>query len=117
LSAENVALVRSIYDNFAKGDIPQVLAALDPEIEWIESEDPAMPHHGTHRGPDAVASEVFGAVMAHFEEFAVVPVRVHDAGEQIIVEGRVTGTTKAGTSSTRRLPGSGPSGTARPCAT
>ena len=96
MSAENAALVRGIYDNFARGDIPQVLAALDPRIEWIETDDPAMPHHGTHHGPQAVASGVFGVIMTHFDEFAVVPVRIHDAGDQIIVEGRATGTTKAG---------------------
>jgi uncharacterized protein len=42
-----------------------------------------------------VASRVFGMVMTYFDEFAVVPLRIHDAGDQIIVEGRVTGATKA----------------------
>ena len=56
MSTENVALVRSIYDNFARGDIPQVLAALDPRIEWVESDEPFMFQRGTHIGPDAVAS-------------------------------------------------------------
>jgi len=28
---------RSVYDNFAKGDIPAVLAVLAPTIEWVES--------------------------------------------------------------------------------
>jgi hypothetical protein len=96
MSAENAALVRGIYDNFAQGNIAQVLAALDPGIEWVESDDPALPHHGTHRGPDAVAAHVFGMVMTHFDEFAVVPQRIHDAGDHIIVEGRAAGTTKAG---------------------
>jgi uncharacterized protein len=96
MSAENAALVRGIYENFARGDIPQALAALDPGIEWVESDEPFLPHRGTHVGPGAVAREVFGNVMNHFEEFAVVPERIHDAGDQIIVEGRATGTTKAG---------------------
>ena len=96
MSAENVALVRGIYDNFGRGNIAQVLAALDPAIEWVESDAPFLPHRGTHTGPEAVASQVFGMVMAHFDEFAVLPRQIHDAGEQIIVEGRATGTTKAG---------------------
>ena len=41
MSAENVAVVRSVYENFGKGDIPAVLAALDPEIEWIENSQEA----------------------------------------------------------------------------
>jgi uncharacterized protein len=96
MSAENAALVRGIYDNFARGDIAQVLAALDPAIEWVESDASFLPHRGTHTGPEAVASQVFGMVMAHFDEFAVLPRQIHDAGDQIIVEGRATGTTKAG---------------------
>jgi uncharacterized protein len=96
MSAENVALVRGIYDNFGRGSIAQVLAALDPAIEWVESDASFLPHRGTHTGPEAVASEVFGMVMAHFDEFAVLPQHIYDAGEQIIVEGRATGVTKAG---------------------
>src|SRR5262249_42964854 len=61
--------------------IPQVLAAFDPGIEWVDRDDPALPHHGTHRGPGAVASGVFGMVVTHFEQFAVTPLRIHDAGE------------------------------------
>jgi uncharacterized protein len=96
MSAENAVLVRGIYDNFARGDIAQVLAALDPAVEWVESDASFLPHRGTHTGPEAVASQVFGMVMAHFDEFAVLPRQIHDAGDQIIVEGRATGTTKAG---------------------
>ena len=96
MSADNAALVRSIYDDFAHGNIPQVLAALDPEIEWIESEEPFLPWSGTHHGPAAVASQVFGGVMSCFDQFAVVPERIHDVGDHVIVEGRATGTTKAG---------------------
>jgi len=33
MSIETVAVVRSVYDNFAKGDIPAVLAVLAPAIE------------------------------------------------------------------------------------
>ena len=96
MSAENAALVRGIYDDFGQGNIAQVLAALDPAIEWVESDAPFLPHRGTHIGPGAVASQVLGAVMAQFDEFAVLPEHIHDAGDQIIVQGRATGVTKAG---------------------
>lgn len=96
MSSENVTLVRSIYDNFARGDVESVLAALDPEVEWIESDLDILPQRGTHRGLSSVATAVFGQVMSAFEEFAVVPERVYDAGETVIVEGRAIGRTKAG---------------------
>jgi ketosteroid isomerase-like protein len=96
MSAANVAVVRSIYDNFVQGDIPAVLAVLDPDIEWIENDQTFLPWHGTHRGPDAVAAKVFGGVHANFDEFAVVPVRFHDVGDVVVVEGRAKGRTKSG---------------------
>jgi uncharacterized protein len=96
MSAENVAVVRSVYENFAQGDIPAVLAVLAPDVEWVESPQDYLPHRGTHRSPEAVASTVFAMVMNHFDEFAVVPEQFHDAGEVIVVEGRAVGKTKTG---------------------
>jgi uncharacterized protein len=96
MSAANVELVRSIYENFGKGDIPAVLAALDPEVEWIESEQSFLPHAGVHRGPQGVVEGVFLRIPEMFSEFAVTPVTLHDAGDVVVVEGRVTGTTHAG---------------------
>jgi uncharacterized protein len=97
MSAENVAVVRSVYDNFASGDIAAVLAVLDSDVEWREGAQTYLPHHGTHRGPAEVAGKVFGMVVEHFDEFAVVPEHIHDAGEVVVVEGRAVGTTKTGT--------------------
>jgi ketosteroid isomerase-like protein len=96
MSAENVAIVRSVYENFRKGDVPAVLAVLDPEIDWIENEQTYLPFHGLHHGPDAVVANVFGAVYELFDEFAVVPYTFHDAGDTVVVEGRAIGTTKQG---------------------
>jgi ketosteroid isomerase-like protein len=35
-------------------------------------------------------------VMGNFDEFAVVPEQIHDAGEVVVVEGRAVGKTKTG---------------------
>ncbi len=96
MSTENVMAVRSVYDNFAKGDIPAVLGVMAPDIEWIEGSQDFLPHHGRHSGPAAVAEKVFGMVMAHFDEFAVVAERFHDAGDVVVVEGRAVGKSKRG---------------------
>lgn len=92
----NVAIVRSVYENFAKGDIAAVLDVLAPDIEWVESPQEFLPHHGTHRSPEAVHQRVFGGVMSHFDEFAVIPETFHDAGRVVVVEGRAVGRTKNG---------------------
>ena len=38
MSQENVNTVRGMYEAFERGDIPVVLAALDPQVEWWEAE-------------------------------------------------------------------------------
>ena len=96
MTAQNVTVIQSIYDNFARGDIPAVLAAMAPEIEWVEGTQSYLPHRGTHRSPAEVADKVFGMVAANFDEFAVVAERIHDAGEVVVVEGRAVGKTKHG---------------------
>ncbi len=96
MSAENVEAVRSVYENFAKGDIPAVLAVLAPDIEWVEGSQDYLPHGGTHHGPGEVTARVFGMVMDCFDEFAVIPERFHDAGDVVVVEGRAVGKTKVG---------------------
>jgi ketosteroid isomerase-like protein len=96
MSAASVAVVRGIYEDFGKGDIPSVLGALAGDVEWIEPAHPYLPHRGAHFGPDAVAANVFGMVRSTFETFAVVPESYHDAGDVVVVEGRHTGRTKDG---------------------
>ena len=39
MSAENVQLVREMYEAFGKGDVPGVLGRLDKNIEWREAEN------------------------------------------------------------------------------
>lgn len=96
MSAENVAVVRSVYENFAKGDVPAVLGVLAPDIEWVESDHEYLGFHGTHRSPGEIVERVFGEVLRSWDEFAVLPERFHDAGDVVVVEGRAVGKTKAG---------------------
>lgn len=96
MSTETVAVVRSVYENFAKGDVPGVLAVLAPDIEWVEATQDFLPFAGTHVGPAQVVERVFGPVFRDWEAFAVVPERFHDAGDVVVVEGRAVGKTRAG---------------------
>ena len=36
--ADNLEAVRSVYDAFARGDVPAVLAVLGPDVSWTEAE-------------------------------------------------------------------------------
>lgn len=52
-------LVRGIYDAFGKGDVPAVLGAMDPGIEWNEAENFIYADGNPYVGPQAVARGCF----------------------------------------------------------
>ena len=94
MSLENVNVVRGMYAAFAKGDIPAIIAALDPQVEWWEAENFIYADGNPYVGPDAVLIGVFMRIGGEWEGFAVSPKEVLDAGETIIGHGYYSGTYK-----------------------
>lgn len=47
---ENITFVQSLYDAFAIRDVPRILQALSPSVEWGEPPNPFNPAAGTHHG-------------------------------------------------------------------
>jgi ketosteroid isomerase-like protein len=93
----NVPLIRDLYAAFSRGDIPAVLAAFDPKIQWREAEsNPYQPSGKPWVGPDAVLQNLFVRLGADWEVFSVIPRVFHDAGGTVVVEGRYTGKRKPG---------------------
>ena len=91
----NVILAKGIYDAFGRGDIPTVLAAFHPDIEWREAEgNPYQPDGAAWQGPDAVLEKLFKRIGAEWEGFTVTVLTLHDAGDFVVMEGRYTGTYK-----------------------
>ncbi len=91
--AGNVDIIKSGYDNFAKGDIPAVLAILDPNVRWTE---PAgLPYPGTFVGHAEVVDKVFKQVAGDWDDFEIAPDEFIDAGDTVIAVGEVKGTAKA----------------------
>jgi uncharacterized protein len=95
MSSDNVTLAQGAYQAFGRGEIPTVLALMDPNVEWDEPRAPDYPTGGVHRGPQAVADEVFGTIPTYYEEFAVVPQEFVDAGDRVFVLGEFRGKGKA----------------------
>ena len=94
MSLENVNVVRGMYAAFATGDIPAIIAALDPQVEWWEAENFIYADSNPYVGPDAVLRGVFMRIGSEWEGFAVSPKEVLDAGETIIGHGYYSGTYK-----------------------
>lgn len=83
-------MIRGLYDSFASGDVPAVLGAFDPNIEWNEAE--GFMYGGTYSGPNAVLENVFMKLATEWEGFTVTMNKVVDGGDgNVISTGRYSG--------------------------
>lgn len=95
MSNRNIELIRSLYNNFATGNVPAVLAAMSPDIIWNEAENFPYADGNPYIGPKAVLNGVFARCGGEWDGFAVKVDEVLDAGDTIIATGRYLGTFKA----------------------
>jgi ketosteroid isomerase-like protein len=72
---DNVVYLKSLYQAFANGDVPTVLAAMDEDIEWNEAE--GNPHNLDHPfvGSSAVVEGVFARIANDIDGFEIRPER------------------------------------------
>ena len=90
--SRNVEIVKNLYAAFGGGDIPAVIAAMDPAIEWRQAEgNPYEPSGKAWIGPDAIAEKLFKRIGAEWDYFRVIPRTFHDAGAVVVVEIRYEG--------------------------
>jgi ketosteroid isomerase-like protein len=67
----DVAVVEEIYAAFARGDVPGVMSAVDPDIDWVTP--PTLPwSRGAYHGRDGLA-EYFASFAAALEDARVEP--------------------------------------------
>lgn len=94
MSQENVALIKSLYDAFARGDVPAVLAAMDPQIVWNEAENSPYADKNPYVGPAAVLEGVFARFAGEWDGFSVALEEALDAGDAVVTTGRYGGAYK-----------------------
>ena len=95
MSEQDVSTMRTAYEAFNRADIPAVLEAFDPQIEWHEPGGGRAPQ-GTFSGSESVANDVFARVPENFDEFEAQPDAFIDAGEHLVVVGNFRAKSKAG---------------------
>ncbi len=92
---DNVARLKSLYDAFARGDVPTVLGAMSPAIRWHQAEGhPYIPSGDAWVGPDAVLNNLFKRIGEEWDGFVIHHQAFHGAGDSVIVELRYNGTFK-----------------------
>jgi len=88
MSQQNVDTIRSLYDLFAKGDVPSVLAGFHPEIEWNEAENFPYADGNPYIGPNAVLEGVFMRLGSEWDYWNLDIGELLDAGESVVAMGR-----------------------------
>ena len=87
--SSNLSTLKGVYDAFGQGDVPAVLAAMHPDIDWREPQ--SLPY-ADQKGPAAVAQNIFMRVVQDVAGFTVTPEQFVDGGDTIVTLGRYRGT-------------------------
>jgi ketosteroid isomerase-like protein len=88
-----IAVVLASYAAFARGDIDQAVAALHPQVEWIEPEE--FPFGGRRVGPAAVA-DYLRRSRSMWAELVSEPI-AYRSGDDIVVIHHIHGRLADGT--------------------
>ena len=93
MTNSNVDLVKGVYAAFGVGDVPKVLGAMHPQIQWTETA--GFKYGGVYRSPQAVLENVFAKIQAEFESFSIDVERLLDAGNVVVMQGHYVAKGKA----------------------
>lgn len=81
----NLAVVDGLYQAFAKGDVPAVLAVMDANIVWNEAEGFLYADQNPYIGPDAVLNGVFARIGAEWEYWNLTDIQLHEmSGNRVL---------------------------------
>jgi hypothetical protein len=89
-----VELVRAVYASHEVRDTPSLLELLADDVEWAQAE--GHPYAGSRpwRGHDEVTRHVVTPINEDWDRFITRVDEIIDAGAQVVVTGRYTGTYK-----------------------
>jgi ketosteroid isomerase-like protein len=85
----NKEIVDAAYASFAEGDVPAVLAMMDPNIEWSEAEGWPL-YDDTFIGPQAIVDGVFMRLGEIGDNFALHVTQLVADGDTVVALGTYT---------------------------
>ena len=102
-AAAEVAVVRAIYDAFARRDVEAVLPYVDPEFELLPTGTARLTGRAEpYRGPDGVR-EYFADAERVWRDLRLMADDVRAVAGSVVVFGKVTGVVADGTPVERRV--------------
>lgn len=87
-----VTVIRHLYQAFAAGDVPTVLATLSADVQWTEAE--GGPYGGTWVGPQAVLDNVFMKLASEWQDYSADAQEFICDGDTVVVLGEYSATYK-----------------------
>jgi ketosteroid isomerase-like protein len=94
MSPRSVDVIRGMYDAFAAGDVPSVLDAMDPRIEWREAEHFRYADRNPYRGQSDAVSGLFTRLAPEWRNWTLAIQELLDAGDTVVAFGRYRATHK-----------------------
>lgn len=94
MSQTNVAIINSLYQSFARGDLQSVRDKMAPDIEWYEAESFPYEDGNPYLGPDAILDGVYARLTGEWDGFSEEVRSVLDAGDKVVTVGYYSGTYK-----------------------
>ncbi len=92
---DNTAIIKALYQAFGTGDMPVIMATLDPQIEWNEAENFPYSDRNPYIGVPAILEGVFARLGSEWENFAAVSQEILGSGDTVVSLGRYRATCKA----------------------
>lgn len=91
-ATDNISLAKSLYEAFAKADIPAVLVSMDNNIVWNEAENFPYADKNPYIGKDAVLNGVFARIGGEWDNFSLTEKQFFPVqNDMILVTGYYTG--------------------------
>lgn len=86
---ENRNAVKSLYDAFAIGDVPTVIAGMDANIVWNEAEGNPYADKNPYKGPNAVLEGLFSRLGGEWEYYKLADINLYEmANDFVLATGR-----------------------------
>ena len=93
--ADELALIEQAYADFARGDVPAVLAVIADDVEWSEAEGNPWWSGRPFVGHQEVVDKVFARVAAEYDGFTIDVERFVGGGETVLAQVRYRGRARA----------------------
>jgi uncharacterized protein len=95
LSQQNVDLLRTAYEAFGRGEIPAVFETMDDDVQFVLAENSLYDRGAPYTGKTDIAGNLFARLGVEWDGFGITCEQFHDAGEVVVMQGRLRGTYKA----------------------